>query len=81
MIKVGDIIKSLDFPHTTEHYMIGRVDLIDTERGYIHCTTIKQVSGGKESPLEDFNNKFSTVPLGDHWMKVMFVAPRLTVLG
>jgi hypothetical protein len=79
MIKVGDIIKSLDFPHTTEHYMIGRV--IKVTEGAYYCDTIKQVSAGKEDELCEINSKFSTAKMGEHWMEDMFTAPRITVLG
>jgi len=79
MIKVGDIIKSLDFPHTAECYMIGRVTGLNLDG--IECETIKQVSLGEEVEISEFNKIFRTGQLGTHWMEDKFVQPRITVLG
>ena len=78
-IEVGSIIKSLDFPHLTDCYMIGRV--ASYENGVIECETIKQVSEGKELPISEFNKVFRTTEPGTHFMDQMFKEPRIQVVG
>lgn len=80
-IKVGDIIKSYDFPHTKDFFCIGKVELIDEDLMCIHCSMIKQVSEGRVLDNIDSNPRFSTVFLGEHWMEDKFVEPRIQVIG
>ena len=75
----GKIIKSLDFPHTEDHYMIGRV--ISHKDGILKCETILQMSAGVEVEIDEFNKTFSTGEPGTHWMEDKFISPRITVVG
>jgi hypothetical protein len=76
-VQIGSIIKSYDFPHTFNCYMVGKVTKIDGD--YISCDTIKQVFDGKEEELCEFNKVFRTVKQGlgmrdDKFERVVVIA-------
>jgi hypothetical protein len=71
MIKVGDIIKSKDFPGNEECYMVGIVTSIDED--WIEAKTVKIVFGGKIMEIEaGFTDKFSTVAPGKSFTDGIF---------
>jgi hypothetical protein len=53
-VKVGDIIKSLDFAGRDSCYMIGKVIALLDDGDYINCKGIARVWDGKASAGEDF---------------------------
>lgn len=61
-IKVGDIIKSYDFPGVLDCYKIGRVvDIIDV---YILCDTLDEVFDGVTTKVP-MPRQFRTVKQGE----------------
>lgn len=79
-IKVGQVIRSFDFPHTTDFYMVGEVTEVDTVNRTITCNTLGHVSGGKVEKIRDINSTFRTVFPGDHVFDNMFKTPRIQIL-
>ena len=75
MVKVGDIIKSLDFVKRTDCYIIGQVKSV--KDGVIVATVIRAVSENKEYKFPD--TEFSTVEQGQGIFDDMF--DRVVVLG
>lgn len=61
MVKVGDIIKSFDFPSTDSCYMIGKVIEILND-SLIRCETVKVVFDGKTRSIIYGENDFFTTP-------------------
>ena len=57
-MKVGDIVKSLDFVNTNDCYYIGKVTRIDANRGEFHATIIERVWEGKSVVLWNYNETF-----------------------
>lgn len=73
--KVGDLIRSLDFPGIDDHYMIGVV--IEVEGDFIKCQAISRVwNGVSQAPEDKF---FTTVQNGCHFMDNRFPG-RITIL-
>jgi len=77
-MQVGSIIKSLDFPGMSEHYMIGTVVAVYDRDQTIRCEVIKVVRDGKvvKNPKVDF---FTTQTEGNHFLDASFPG-RLTIL-
>lgn len=73
--KVGDLIRSLDFPGVDEHYMIGVV--VEVEGDFIKCHATRQVVNGIVKVPED--KYFTTVQNGCHFMDNRFPG-RITIL-
>ena len=76
-MQVGTLIKSFDFPGSTDCYMIGSITAIDGD--FIFCDTIKQVFDGKPCEMEEFNKTFRTVKQGCSFGDQKF--QRIVVLG
>lgn len=57
-VTIGSVIKSFDFPHITDHYLIGTVTKI--HNGVITCDTIEHVVDGKTLPKGVASETFST---------------------
>lgn len=79
-IKVGQIIKSFDFPHTTDFYMIGEVTEVDKMNRTISCNTLRHVSDGKVEEIRVINATFRTMMPGEHCFDAMFKTPRIQIL-
>lgn len=62
-VRVGDVIRSLDFPGCFDCYMIGLV--VDVDQETISCRGISRVWEGRS---ERFDEKFTTVQPGAHFM-------------
>jgi hypothetical protein len=62
-VKVGDVIRSLDFPGNFDCYMIGLVT--EVEGDLIKCRGISRVWEGKS---ESMDKPFTTVQEGAHFM-------------
>lgn len=62
-VKVGDVIRSLDFPGNFECYMIGLVT--DVKGDLITCRGISRVWEGRS---ERIDHNFTTVQPGAHFM-------------
>lgn len=60
--EVGTIVKSYDFPGSTEDYFIGKVTKIEGD--FIHCKTIKHVAQGKTRPIDEYTEEFRTPAQG-----------------
>ena len=77
-MKVGSVIKSLDFNGVTDCYMVGRV--VDVLDDFILCDTVKIVFDGEELPIKETRRQFRTVKQG-----LMFMddpaTPRIVVLN
>ena len=77
-MQVGTIVKSLDFPGTSDTYMIGTVVSMSKMDETIRCKVIKTViSGVTKQSKADF---FVTPIQGNHFLDASFPG-RLTVLG
>ena len=61
-IKVGDIIKSYDFPRMTDYYAVGQVTGICGE--YIYFTCIEKVWDGEKVNPSEYNANMRTVAMG-----------------
>lgn len=58
--KIGDVIKSYDFPNTKTCYMVGKV--VDMVGDYLVCETIKQVFNDEN--VDDYSPEFRTPQIG-----------------
>lgn len=79
MLKIGDIVKSYDFPGIDSCYMIGKVVGVHTLDGTFRAKFIKRVFDG----VEDRRSKidYFTAPLpGNHFMDNPST-PRVQVLA
>ena len=74
-IRVGDIIKSLDFPGNESCYMIGKVIAV-LDDGYINCQGIAKVWQGTAEAGRDFG----VMPEGSHFLDEAFPG-RITVIS
>ena len=63
-VKVGDVIRSLDFPGDETCYMIGQVFEINSGFG-IRCKTFARIF---QSKAIGFPPTFSTPEIGDHFL-------------
>jgi hypothetical protein len=61
-VRIGDIIKSYDFPNMLNCYIIGKV--VKVENNYITARIIKAVSENKEYDLESATFKTPVQGLG-----------------
>lgn len=78
MFQRGDIVKSLDFPGMSEHYMIGEVVSVSMMDQSIRCKVLKTVvSGVTKKSKADF---FVTPFVGNHFLDEQFPG-RLTLIG
>jgi hypothetical protein len=76
-LKVGDIVKSLDFNGIDDCYMMGVVVSVSKEFGDFRAKFIKRVWQGKVD--SKFKTDFFTAPLqGNHFMD-NDAAPRIIV--
>ena len=65
--KVGDLIRSLDFPGIQEHYMIGMVTEINGD-----ILTVRGIANVSNSKSERFEGDFTTPQNGAHFMDNRF---------
>lgn len=75
--KIGDIIKSMDFPGRTDCYFIGRV--LKIQNNCLHCETIKIVVEGKEKDITPLTSVFKTPPRGEMMFDDTF--QRIEIVG
>jgi hypothetical protein len=75
-VKVGDVIKSLDFAGREDCYMLGKVIALLDNGDYINCKGIARVWGGKSEACEDFGAPRE----GLHFMDKHFPG-RITVIA
>lgn len=62
-IKIGDTIKSFDFPNHDDCYMVGEVVAVSDE--IIECRTLQVVFAGQDKGITgDHNKTFCTRPIG-----------------
>lgn len=73
-VKVGDVIRSLDFAGRSDCYMIGQV--LEIKDGMITCQGVSQVIEGRASSSD---RVFVTPQEGGHFMDQMYPG-RITVL-
>ena len=73
-VKVGDVIRSLDFAGRLDCYMIGQV--LEIKDGLIRCQGVSQVIEGRASSS---NREFVTPEIGGHFFDTQFPG-RITVL-
>lgn len=77
-IKVGDIIKSMDFPGVDNCYMVGKVVAVHSNLEF-RAKFIKYVWMGVED--KKFKTDYFTAPLqGNHFLD-RADAPRVVVIG
>ena len=76
-VKVGDVIKSLDFPGNNECYRIGKVVAIDGE--IYTCAGIEIMWEGRSKPSTQVEELFSTPMEGAHMFDSYFPG-RITVI-
>ena len=72
--KVGDLIRSLDFPGIQEHYMIGMVTEIKGD-----ILTVRGIAKVRQGQSERYEGEFTTPQNGAHFMHNRFPG-RVTVL-
>ena len=65
--KVGDLIRSLDFPGMQEHYMIGLVTEIKGD-----ILTVRGIAKVTNSKSERYEGEFTTPQNGAYWMDKRF---------
>ncbi len=61
MLKIGDVVKSYDFPGNTDCYMVGKVVSVSEQFGDFRATFIKRVWEGRED--NKFKTDYFTAPL------------------
>ena len=77
-MKIGSIVKALDFPGIPEHYMVGKVVSISKMDSTIRCEVLKVVERGQIKKAK--NPDFFVTPLeGFHFLDASFPG-RLTLL-
>lgn len=59
-LKLGDVVKSLDFVNDDTSYFISKIVTIDENRGEFRAKVIERISWGKAIPTE---HEFIRVPL------------------
>lgn len=69
-MQVGTVIKAFDFPDNVSCYMVGEVTAFDD--CMIYCRTVRQVVGGKDKEINDFNKIFRTFQQGQCWFDSSF---------
>jgi hypothetical protein len=74
-VRIGDVIKSYDFPNMLDCYIIGQV--VNVEKNYITAKVIKAVSESKEYDLQSAT--FKTPVQGSGMFDDKF--ERVVVLG
>lgn len=72
--KVGDLIRALDFPGNSEHYMVGMVTEVNGD--ILTVCGIAKVWGGQS---ERYKGEFTTPQNGAHFMDKRFPG-RIVVL-
>ena len=65
--KVGDLIRSLDFPGISEHYMIGMVTEINGD-----MLTVRGIAKVVNTKSERYEGEFTTPQNGAHFMDKRF---------
>ena len=65
--KVGDLIRSLDFPGISEHYMIGMVTEINGD-----ILTVRGITKVVNTKSERYEGEFTTPQNGAHFMDNRF---------
>ena len=80
-VKIGSIVKALDFPGTSDHYMVGKVVSISEMDSTIRCEVIKVVVSRQVRKVKtpDFLNFFVTPLQGFHFLDASFPG-RLSIL-
>lgn len=79
MLKIGDVVKSYDFPGIDTCYMIGKVVGVHLTDGTFRAKFIKRVFDGVED--RRFKTDYFTAPLqGNHFMDNP-ATPRVQVLA
>lgn len=77
-VKVGDIVKSMDFPGSENCYMVGKVVAVQND-GAFRAKFIKYVWLGQED--KKFKTDYFTAPLqGNHFLDRADM-PRVVVIG
>ena len=77
--KVGDIVKSYDFPGRLDCYMIGRVKEVFPRQAYMTLETIEAISEGQRSERFNDQDTFDTVT-EPTLMEDMFTKGRLVLM-
>jgi len=77
-MKVGDIVKSLDFNGNDKTYMIGKVLVVSEELGVFGAKLIERVVEGNTKPLKA---ETFTAPLQGNSMFDNAEMPRVTVIA
>jgi hypothetical protein len=78
-IKVGDVIKSLDFPGNESCYMIGKVVAIAEIGDLYNCKAIIRVWEDKARVVTSADD-FTTQAQGLHWMDKQYPG-RVTLIA
>jgi len=79
-VEVGSVVKSLDFPSTTDCYYVGLVVGISKMDGTFRAKTIKRVWRGQLD--KKFPSDFFTAPLlGQHMFDDEWIEPRIQVVA
>jgi hypothetical protein len=78
-MKVGDIVKSMDFPHIDNCYFIGKVVGISHAAGIFRAEFIKRVFDGVED--SKFKTDYFTAPLQGNSFMDDDSRPRVMVIG
>jgi len=76
-IEKGDIVKSLDFPHTDDCYYIGKVVSVSKLDGTFRAETIERVWLGK---ADRKHSDYFVAPLPGHSFMDDLMFPRVQVI-
>ena len=79
MLKVGDIVKSLDFNGVDNCYMVGKVVSVSEQFGDFRAEFIKRVWQGEVD--KKFKTDFFTAPLQGNQFMDNANAPRIVVIA
>lgn len=78
-LRVGDVVKSMDFPDVENCYMVGKVVAVSESFGEFRAEFIKRVWLGSED--RKFKTDYFTAPLQGKAFLDRADAPRVVVIG
>lgn len=78
-MKIGDVVKSYDFPGNTECYMVGKVVSVSVMYGDFRAEFIKRVWMNQED--KKFKTDFFNAPIQGNAFMDTDVSPRVVVIA
>jgi len=78
IVEIGSVVKSLDFPHSTDCYYVGLVLFVNKADGTFTARTVKRVWEGK---ILESDSHFTAPLPGHHMFDDEWREPRIQVVA